>query len=85
MGKTAASCLFFVEVSFASLLGTISVEGDYRHIYPLVMLAIRFDDDSHIMPYFFGLIENLDYPKDRMSIDIYIGQHNDATTTKVKW
>ncbi|CAG9539729.1 unnamed protein product [Cercopithifilaria johnstoni] len=59
-------------------------EADYRQLYPLLSIAIRLQNHAHALPYFFGLLENLDYPKDQILIDIYMATHIDATLSKTK-
>ncbi|KAK6100611.1 Glycosyltransferase 25 (LPS biosynthesis protein) family protein [Brugia pahangi] len=59
-------------------------EADYRQLYPLLSIVIRLENHAHALPYFFGLIENFDYPKDQILIDIYVGAHIDATFSKTK-
>lgn len=59
-------------------------EGDYGSLYPLFSIAIRLHNHAHALPYFFGLLENLDYPKDQLLIDIFIGPHIDATRPKAQ-
>uniref|UniRef100_A0A0R3RHK0 Glycosyltransferase 25 family member n=1 Tax=Elaeophora elaphi TaxID=1147741 RepID=A0A0R3RHK0_9BILA len=59
-------------------------EADYRQLYPLLSIAIRLQNHAHALPYFFGLLENLDYPKDQILLDVYVGTHIDATLLKTK-
>ncbi|MCP9259514.1 Serine/threonine-protein kinase [Dirofilaria immitis] len=59
-------------------------EADYRQLYPLMSIAVQLQNHAHALPYFFGLLENLDYPKDQILIDIYIETHIDATLSKTK-
>ncbi|VDK77176.1 unnamed protein product [Onchocerca ochengi] len=59
-------------------------EADYRHLYPLTSIAIQLQNHAHALPYFFGLLENLDYPKDQILIDIYMEAHIDATLSETK-
>lgn len=59
-------------------------EADYRQLYPLLSIVIRLQNHAHALPYFFGLLENLDYPKDQILIDIYMETHTDTTLSKTK-
>lgn len=59
-------------------------EADYRQLYPLLSLAIRLQNHAHALSYFFGLLENLDYPKDQILVDIYVGTHVDTTLLQTK-
>uniref|UniRef100_A0A915APJ8 Glycosyltransferase 25 family member n=1 Tax=Parascaris univalens TaxID=6257 RepID=A0A915APJ8_PARUN len=78
-------CLLYIGSTWALFPGAVRDEGDYRDLYPIVSLNMYFEDHAHALPYFFGLIENLDYPKDRISINAFIGAHIDATAEKTKW
>uniref|UniRef100_F1L0H0 Glycosyltransferase 25 family member n=1 Tax=Ascaris suum TaxID=6253 RepID=F1L0H0_ASCSU len=78
-------CLLYTGSTWALFPGAVRDEGDYSHLYPVLSLNMYFEDHAHALPYFFGLIENLDYPKDRISINAFIGAHVDATVEKTKW
>ncbi|VDN02504.1 unnamed protein product [Thelazia callipaeda] len=71
------SCLSAVNEAFVR-------EASYHHLYPYLSIAVRLRDHMHVLPYFFGLLENLDYPKDQILIDIYVGKHTDATLSETK-
>lgn len=64
-------CLF--PLSLQLFPGAIPDEGDYRHLYPIVCLAIRSYEayEEYSLPYVMGLIEELKYPKDRMHISFF--------------
>lgn len=36
--------------------------------FPTVLVATLIRNKAHVLPYFFGQLENLDYPKERMAI-----------------
>ncbi|VDK86283.1 unnamed protein product [Litomosoides sigmodontis] len=59
-------------------------EANYRQLYPVLSIAIRLQNHAHALPYFFGLLENLDYPKDQILMDIYMVTHIDATLSITK-
>lgn len=53
--------------------GTKPDEGDYRHFYPIVNVAIYSHPSyGHTLPYIFGLLEGLRYPKDRIRVDFLV-------------
>lgn len=70
--------------TFSTAQNAFFREADYRQLYPMLSIAIRLYNHAHVLPYFFGLLENLDYPKDQILIDIYMGTHIDATLSKTK-
>jgi len=39
-----------------------------EYFLPTVMVATLVRNKAHVLPYFFGMLERLDYPKDRMAI-----------------
>lgn len=59
-------------------------EADYRQLYPVLSIAIRLQNHAHALPYFFGLLENLDYPKDQILMDVYVETHIDETLSTTK-
>ncbi|OZC05486.1 hypothetical protein X798_07540, partial [Onchocerca flexuosa] len=86
MHYVAAILVFFtVEIfTFSSTQNAFFREADYHQLYPLTSIAIQLQNHAHALPYFFGLLENLDYPKDQLLIDIYVETHIDATLSKTK-
>ncbi len=61
--------------------GAVPDEGDYRHLYPTVCVAIRMHAEyEHTFPYIFGQLEGLRYPKDRLRLTFYIDEsHEDES------
>uniref|UniRef100_A0A0N5A8V0 Glycosyltransferase 25 family member n=1 Tax=Syphacia muris TaxID=451379 RepID=A0A0N5A8V0_9BILA len=47
--------------------------------YPLITFSFYLDEDVHIIPFFFGYLENIDYPKDRIILDIYVNNETNYT------
>lgn len=42
-------------------------ENNYKYAEPTVMIAILVRNKAHILPWFFGHLEKLNYPKNRIS------------------
>lgn len=66
--------------------GTVPEEGDYRHIYPKLCLTIRSYEsyDQYSLSYILGLIEELQYPKDRIHVSfltIEVQQEDSSQTS----
>uniref|UniRef100_A0A914W2S2 Glycosyltransferase 25 family member n=1 Tax=Plectus sambesii TaxID=2011161 RepID=A0A914W2S2_9BILA len=57
-------------------------EGDYRHLYPRVQITFFARNKAHTLPYFLGQLEELEYPKDRISLYVRT-DHNSDDTVKV--
>lgn len=70
------SCLF---------LGAAPDEGDVRHLYPITQIAIGFDRHTHVVPYVLGWLENIEYPKKRLRVLLYIISKDDAVEDQVTW
>ncbi|KHN76405.1 Glycosyltransferase 25 family member [Toxocara canis] len=85
MLATVLCCWLWAHWVYGLFPGTVPDEGDYRHLYPVLSLNVYLEDHAHALPYLFGLIENLDYPKDRISLNVLVGTHFDATLEKAKW
>lgn len=62
-------------------------DGDVRHLYPQSTISILLGSHSHILPYLLGWIENLEYPKKRLHLDIYLtpDAKEDATREQMQW
>ncbi|CAD6187858.1 unnamed protein product [Caenorhabditis auriculariae] len=60
-------------------------EGDVRHLYPTTLLALGLDTDAHTLPYLLGFLENIDYPKKQISLEIYVHSKEDTTQQQVGW
>ncbi|XP_064395514.1 procollagen galactosyltransferase 2-like isoform X2 [Halichondria panicea] len=58
--------------------GDSSLEA--AEVLPSVFLAILARNSAHMLPNFFGYLENLDYPKDRISLWIRTDHNGDNTT-----
>ncbi|XP_052221589.1 glycosyltransferase 25 family member-like isoform X2 [Dreissena polymorpha] len=54
-----------------------------ERFYPTVMIATLVRNKAHVLPYFFGLVEKLDYPKDRISLWIRSDHNEDNSTSMV--
>lgn len=59
-----------------------AVECDLKYAEPTVMIAILVRNKAHVLPWFFGHLENLNYPKDRVSIWIR-SDHNKDDTARI--
>ncbi|CAI2348285.1 unnamed protein product [Caenorhabditis sp. 36 PRJEB53466] len=60
-------------------------EGDVRHLYPPVYIGIGLSEHAHAIPYLLGWLENLEYPKDRIRLELFVLSKEDATIHQVKW
>lgn len=82
-------CLFVLlhlcGVSFSLFPGAQPDEGDVRHLYPPVFIGVGLAEHAHAIPYLLGWLENLDYPKDRVRLELFILNKEDATIHQVKW
>ncbi|EDO43389.1 predicted protein [Nematostella vectensis] len=56
--------------------------GESEFKYPTVLLSVIARNAAHLLPNWLGCIENLDYPKDRISIWI-TSDHNEDNTTEL--
>lgn len=78
--------LFFLNSSsFALFPGAEPDEGDVRHLYPPVYIGIGLTEHAHAIPYLLGWLENLDYPKDRIKLELFVMNREDSTIHQVKW
>ncbi|XP_061163842.1 procollagen galactosyltransferase 1-like isoform X2 [Saccostrea echinata] len=59
-----------------------AVENDFKYAEPTVMIAILVRNKAHVLPWFFGHLENLNYPKNRVSIWIR-SDHNEDDTPRI--
>lgn len=63
--------LFFGNVSYEILCEELqireAVENDYKYVEPTVMIAVLVRNKAHVLPWFFGHLEKLNYPKNRIS------------------
>lgn len=63
--------LFFGDVSYEILCEELqireAVENDYKYVEPTVMIAVLVRNKAHVLPWFFGHLEKLNYPKNRIS------------------
>jgi collagen beta-1,O-galactosyltransferase len=63
--------LFFVLAIFSSIQ-FITVNGeeedDHDYLQPTITIAILVRNKAHSLPWFFGHLENLNYPKNRLSL-----------------
>jgi collagen beta-1,O-galactosyltransferase len=58
------------------------VEG----LAPHVFISVLVRNSMHVLPNFFGYLEGLDYPKDRISVWIHTGHNVDHTATSaIEW
>ncbi|EGT34680.1 hypothetical protein CAEBREN_01607 [Caenorhabditis brenneri] len=78
--------LFFLNPSsFALFPGAEPDEGDVRHLYSPVYIGIGLTEHAHAIPYLLGWLENLDYPKDRIRLELFVMNREDSTIHQVKW
>ncbi|XP_048774539.1 procollagen galactosyltransferase 1-like isoform X2 [Ostrea edulis] len=63
-----------------------AVENDYKYAEPTVMIALLVRNKAYVLPWFFGHLEKLNYPKKRVSIWIR-SDHNEDDTASIlrKW
>ncbi|KAK6057060.1 hypothetical protein COOONC_05427 [Cooperia oncophora] len=71
-----ATCLF---------PGAVPDDGDVRHLYPITQINIGLQDHAHMIPYLLGWLENIEYPKSRLRIVLYLLNKDDATENQVTW
>lgn len=61
---------------FCFLLSSVqiscSLDAKKDTFLPTVFIAILVRNKEHTLPYFFGYLEQLDYPKDRISLWLVI-------------
>ncbi|GMS89521.1 hypothetical protein PENTCL1PPCAC_11696 [Pristionchus entomophagus] len=62
-------------------------DGDVRHLYPQSTISILLGSHSHILPYLLGWIENVEYPKNRLHLNIYLSVDGkeDSTREQIQW
>ena len=58
--------LFLLEPSRALFPGAAPEEGDLRHLYPIVTLALSIRDDAPHLPFLLGWMEGVEWPKKRL-------------------
>ncbi|XP_012266997.2 glycosyltransferase 25 family member [Athalia rosae] len=66
---------------FTALWACVSV---YCNKHPTIVIAILARNKAHTLPYFLTLLENLDYPKDRISLWIRSDNNVDNTIDVLK-
>lgn len=59
------SC-FSLLVPLAIVLGTVS--GNISFQKPKILIVTLIRNKEHTLPYFFSYLEDLEYPKDRISL-----------------
>ncbi|XP_065300447.1 glycosyltransferase 25 family member-like isoform X6 [Dermacentor albipictus] len=73
-------------LSLLSLVGVVSSsargEGDKLEP-PTVLIAVILRNKAHVLPYFFGYLEQQSYPKSRISLWIYTDHNVDQTPEMV--
>ena len=57
--------LALVFVAFTLYTSTVAEEAD---VAPHVFISVLVRNRAYVLPNFFGYLENLDYPKDRISV-----------------
>lgn len=81
-------CIFLIFLFFGIVLslfpGAEPDEGDVRHLYPPVFIGIGLAEHAHAISYLLGWLENLDYPKDRIRLELFVLNKEDATFHRVK-
>nr|CDJ96239.1 Glycosyl transferase domain containing protein [Haemonchus contortus] len=77
--------LVWVQPAYFLFPGAVPDEGDVRHLYPITHISIGLDNHAHMLPYLFGWLENIDYPKDRLRITLYQLSKDDVTENQVTW
>lgn len=58
------SCIFVLPNDVVNCRGQISNDT----LLPTVAIAVFVRNKEHTLPYFFGYLERLDYPRDRISL-----------------
>uniref|UniRef100_A0A1I7XT82 non-specific serine/threonine protein kinase n=1 Tax=Heterorhabditis bacteriophora TaxID=37862 RepID=A0A1I7XT82_HETBA len=81
----STTSLLVVGVVAALFPGRLPDEGDVRHLYPQLHLAIGLDSHSYILPHLLGYLENLEYPKSRIHLELYLNSKEDATADQIMW
>uniref|UniRef100_A0A1I7ZVK3 Glycosyltransferase 25 family member n=1 Tax=Steinernema glaseri TaxID=37863 RepID=A0A1I7ZVK3_9BILA len=77
-----STALLLVASSLALFPGRAPDRGDYRHLYPRVFIAVGVSSHAHTLPYTLGLLENLEYPKDRLKVAFFLKDNNGADGSK---
>ncbi|KAK0421217.1 hypothetical protein QR680_015119 [Steinernema hermaphroditum] len=80
------TALLLISSSLALFPGREPDRGDYRHIYPRVFIAVGVRSHAHALPYTLGLLENFEYPKDRIQMAFFVADNKraDGSTTLVE-
>ncbi len=60
-------------------LATLSQSENDSHLLPTVMIVMTVRNKAHVLPHTLALLEELDYPKNRISIWIRSDHNEDAT------
>ncbi|WKY02060.1 hypothetical protein Q1695_015797 [Nippostrongylus brasiliensis] len=79
------SLLWLQQQAVCLFPGAVPDEGDVRHLYPITQIAIALDGHAHMIPYLLGWLENVEYPKNRLRVTLYLLNKSDATEDQVTW
>lgn len=61
-------CVFRCPVCQETVYEGVHDEGAQEHARPTVMIAVLVRNKAHILPYFLHYLQELDYPKDRITL-----------------
>lgn len=69
--------IFIIFLFFTTTLqlfpgGTFSNDGNYHHLYSKVCISIQIFEYNHSFSYYFGLLEEIRYPKDMINIMLFL-------------
>ncbi|KAK6010109.1 hypothetical protein OSTOST_24898, partial [Ostertagia ostertagi] len=80
---SAVWILVWIQPAGCLFPGAVPDDGDVRHLYPVTQINIGLKDHAHVIPYLFGWLENIDYPKSRLRISLYLLNKDDASENQI--
>uniref|UniRef100_A0A5S6QMF6 Glycosyltransferase 25 family member n=1 Tax=Trichuris muris TaxID=70415 RepID=A0A5S6QMF6_TRIMR len=80
--------LHFVSICGLTAVAALATSWNWKahagHQPPTVLFCILVRNKAHVLPYFFGYLEELDYPKDRIAIFIRVDHSIDRSPEVVR-
>jgi len=75
------SLLFFIHFSFFNIAISADYFKQWDRQHPTILVVFLARNKAHTLPYFLGHLEDLDYPKDRLSLFIRTDHNQDETAS----
>lgn len=66
--KLQLMCLIVCGVCLTQSIASINVETNETEKYPTFVIVTLFRNKAHTLPYYFTYLEQLDYPKERITL-----------------